>query len=136
VEQKISAIAALFFYIGVNIYAENLDDLTKFGYKTNTDADLSIIEFIVFHEITQKKFKLTKENKRKLCKRNLQVFSWAIHNYLNQFTQFKTPSGNFASDEQCRLIYTILNDAEFMNDNDEPDMESYIRVYLKQWVRN
>lgn len=61
---------------------------------------------------------------------DLVIFSWTILQYLNDFTQYKAPNGTLATNQQCRIIYDILNTEKIVDEL--IDVESYIRVYLKK----
>ena len=61
---------------------------------------------------------------------DLRVFSWALLNYLNQFTQYKkTEKAKLATNEQCRIIFDILLDVGYLRDDRDPN---FVRTYLQQ----
>jgi hypothetical protein len=64
---------------------------------------------------------------------DLRVFASAILNYLNKFTQYKTPKNVIATLKQCRIIFNVLKDADFIKDDKD---ENYIHTYLQQVAKN
>ncbi len=73
-------------------------------------------------------------NNKKTFTHDLKVFSWALLNYFNLFTQYKAPSDVIATNEQCRMINEMLKDAGLLQEREGGNTEeaNYIRGYLKQ----
>lgn len=73
-------------------------------------------------------------NDKKTFTHDLKIFSWALLNYFNLFTQYKAPNNVIATNEQCRMINELLKDAGLLQERDGGNTEesNYIRGYLKQ----
>ncbi|MBL0137479.1 MAG: hypothetical protein IPP86_02985 [Bacteroidetes bacterium] len=68
---------------------------------------------------------------------DLRTFSWALLNYLNDYTQYKTPKGKLVTREQCRFIYDFLDMASCLQHRPEEDMDKaeYIRRQIEESIK-